>query len=279
MRLRIMILPLAIIVSAAVAILYVKPSFSGMQEAKNSLATKQSQLEEIQSQSQKIQQMKTDWENLGEDKTRVEMALPEGESADFYVSELTSKASRSGVLLSDIKFGGSGGSTAENLPYACGANNDAAAPSGAVQSVASAAPAGAPSAAVVSGQSDLTVPAVPPSCLETIDLSLTAKGSWEQLLDFFKYLEDMNRLSNLQAVSISTEAQTQDQVVSDILSLNISTKIFYKKKNPSAITSMASGLVGQAGLNKKAIENLKQVIFSVYSAPQVPPGGQRNLFK
>jgi len=278
MRLKILILPLAIVVSAAVAIMYIKPAFSSMKELRQSLAVKQAQLDEIKAQNQRIQKIKASWEALGEEKTLVQRALPETKSVDFYVSELTSKASRSGVLLTDIKPGNTV-SNAVNQTSTCESDSASSSSLGAVQSPTNAPPANVSSAPTVSGPEAASSAVAVSSCIDTINLNMNAKGTWEQLLDFFKYLEDMNRISNFQTVAITSGGQTEDQAASDILSVNVSIKAFYKAKSQSALSNMASGLASQTGLNQKAIDKLKNVIFSVYSAPAVSPAGQRNLFK
>ncbi|OGI25243.1 MAG: hypothetical protein A3J76_05340 [Candidatus Moranbacteria bacterium RBG_13_45_13] len=278
MRLKILILPLAIVVSAAVAIMYIKPAFSSMKELRQSLAVKQAQLDEIKAQNQRIQKIKASWEALGEEKTLVQRALPETKSVDFYVSELTSKASRSGVLLTEIKPGNTASNVA-NQTNTCESDSANSSSSGAVQSPTNAPSANVSSVPTVSGPEAASSAVAVSSCIDTINLNMNAKGTWEQLLDFFKYLEDMNRISNFQTVAITSGGQTEDQAASDILSVSVSIKAFYKAKSQSALSNMASGLASQAGLNQKAIDKLKNVIFSVYSAPAVSPVGQRNLFK
>jgi hypothetical protein len=123
MSLKVLIFPISLVVAVAVAIFFIKPAFSEMMSVKSSLAEKENQLENLKNQNQKLQNLKSKWESLAEEKNLVATALPEAENVDSYVSELTSKASRSGILLSGIQASQKGGSvSAETAPsYICGA--------------------------------------------------------------------------------------------------------------------------------------------------------------
>ena len=228
------------------------------------LSEKQSQLDGLNGQSQKLKGLKSSWESLGEEKTLVETALPETENIDIYISELTSKASRSGVLLSGITLAKETVGAASSL-YVCGAAADGSlAPAEAV--------AGTPNISNNPAGSSI-------SCLKTINVSMTAKGTWEQLLDFFKYLEDMNRISNIGETAISVENQAQDQATSDLLSFSVSVNAFFKEGKQIGDAMLVAGIANQGQLNQKAIEKLKTTIYAPYDAPAVSPSGQRNIFK
>lgn len=263
MRLKLLILPLSLVVAVVAVIFFIKPSFSEMMDARSSLQEKQGQLNNLKSQDQKLQSLKSKWESLGEEKTLVATALPETEDVDFYISELVSKASRSGVLLSDIKAGDQQGTTADIPPYFCSASLAAAA-----LSPNANAQAAAPEATQLTD-----------SCLSTMNITLQAKGSWEQLLDFFKYLEDMNRISNAGTVAVSADTQLQGQAPSDVLTANLSVYVFFKDKIKGGNMALAGALAGQGNFNQNAIDKLKGVIYTPYSTPAVSPGGERNIFK
>ena len=272
MRLKVLILPLSLAIAVIVAIFFIKPAFSDMLSSKNALAGKQAQLENLKNQNQKLQAMKTKWEAMADEKNLVATAFPETENVDSYISEITSKASRSGVLLTDIKLGQAAGvGTSQNPDYICSSDSTGA------STAASAQPVGAAAMPDTSGLQ--TLPGSSSACLKAITISLTAKGSWEQMLDFFKYLEDMNRISNIEALTLSTQAQVQDQASSDILSADISANAFFKEKDQSGSMALASNLASQGIFNQKSLDKLKETIYAPYDAPAVSPSGQRNIFK
>lgn len=288
-----LILPLSLAGAVLVAIFFIKPSFSEMMTFKDALATKEKQFESLKDQTQKLQAMKTKWEAMAEEKNLVETAFPETEDVDSYISEITSKASRSGVLLTNIKLDQkSGAETGQGPGYICGndltgglAQAGVAQPAGTSatpqpQATGGVAMPAAPGASNVSGLQDLSVSASSSSsCLKAIGISLSAKGSWEQLLDFFKYLGDMNRISNIETVAMSAETLSQDQTASDVLSADISANAFFKEKAQSGSMALASNLAGQGSFNQKSLEKLKETIYAPYDAPTMSPSGQRNIFK
>lgn len=265
MSLKVLIFPLSLAVAVAVAIFFIKPAFSDMMSVKNSLAEKNAQLENLKNQNQKLQNLKSKWESLAEEKNLVATALPEAENVDSYVSELTSKASRSGILLTDMQVAqkSESASTETNPAYVCGA-----VPVGDASQAA-----GAP----VSG--DITGAGGPNSCLDKVGISLKAAGSWEQILDFFKYLEDMNRMSNINSISLAAGTLTQGQTSSDLLTADISAAAFFKAKSQGGNAMLAGSLAGQENFNQKAMEKLKEIIYSPYDVPAVSPNGERNIFK
>ena len=278
MRLKVLILPLSLAIAVIVAIFFIKPAFSDMLSSKNALAGKQAQLENLKNQNQKLQAMKTKWEAMADEKNLVATAFPETENVDSYISEITSKASRSGVLLTDIKLGQAGSvGTSQNPDYICGDDLTGGMAQAGASTTASAQPVGAAAAPDTSGLQ--TLPGSSSACLKAITISLTAKGSWEQMLDFFKYLEDMNRISNIEALTLSTQAQVQDQASSDILSADISANAFFKEKDQSGSMALASNLASQGIFNQKSLDKLKETIYAPYDVPTVSPSGQRNIFK
>jgi hypothetical protein len=168
----------------------------------------------------------------------------------------------------------SGGTGNQSASYVCGAglSGDLTQADFSAQSQPSGASL-SPEAVGITGAENLPV-----SCLDTIGVSMTTVGSWEQILEFFKYLEDMNRISNIEAVSLSSKSQSQEQPSVDLLSANISTLAFLKKKSQGN-AALASSLAGQGNFNQKAIEKLKETIYAPYDAPDVSPSGERNIFK
>jgi Tfp pilus assembly protein PilO len=280
MRLKVLILPLSLAIAVIAAIFFIKPVLSDIMNFKTVLADKQSQLENLKNQTQKLQTMKTKWNAMADEKNLVATAFPETSDVDAYISEITSKASRSGVLLTDIKLDKKNSAGTDQKPdYICNDSLTAGLNQGIAPSPDTAAqPATASSASPdVSGSQALTVS--PSSCLKSFSISLTAKGSWEQMLDFFKYLEDMNRVSNIEALSLSTGTQSQDQASSDILTADISANAFFKEKAQSGSMALASSLANQGSFNQNALEKLKETVYAPYDVPAMSPSGERNIFK
>ncbi|HLM84085.1 MAG TPA: hypothetical protein VK254_02675, partial [Candidatus Bathyarchaeia archaeon] len=87
--LKVLILPISLVIAVVAIIFFIKPSFSEMMSAKKSVQEKQSQLDSLKSQNQKLQGMKSKWNSLTDEKTLVATALPDLENVDAYVSELT----------------------------------------------------------------------------------------------------------------------------------------------------------------------------------------------
>jgi len=281
-RLKILILPISLVLVVVTIIFFIKPSFSDMNTAKAMLSQKQSQLDGLDGQSQSLKKLASDWTSLGDEKTLVGAALPEKENIDIYMSELTSKASRSGILLSSVQLEkkSSNFESTGISSYICGEN--AAGPLVSTNTPApSSTPATTATGIEVPGDVSAGLASSSGGCLKMSKVSITAKGTWEQLLGFLKYLEDMNRISNIDKVDVSVDnqGQGQDQAPSDLLSVVVSINVFFKEGKQIGDTMLAAGPASQIQLNKKAIEKLKEAIYSPYAAPLVSPSGERNIFK
>ena len=132
--------------------------------------------------------MKTKWEAMADEKNLVATAFPETEDVDSYISEITSKASRSGVLLTDISLDqqNSGGAGPESGLY-LQRGFDRRHGSGRCSSPQPPAATAAQSACGTSDASGLqNLSGSSSSCLKAVAISLKAKGSWEQMLGFFQ---------------------------------------------------------------------------------------------
>lgn len=269
-KFKVFILPLSLAIAVLIVVLVVKPSFDNLGIARQNLAEKQDQLEKLKQQNQKLQQLKTSWDAMAEEKNLVNAAVPADKNVDAYISELTAKAARSGVLLSDIKM--SQTSASSTPAYVCGAGSVGATTGDGSSS--SAASSSYQPGATSSASGTLLPASAGGNCLTAIPVSLSFKGSWEQFLDFSKYLQEMSRLSNVTEISIAPDIQG-----SDLLSVNLTAGIFHKTKESAGNQTAASLLASQAGFNKTAIENLKQIVYAPYEVPVVSPLGERNLFK
>jgi len=237
-------------------------------------ADKGKQLESLKSQNQKLQSLKSKWDSMGDEKNLVDTAFPDEENVDSYISEITSKASRSGILLTDIKLDSANAAeTDANPDYICGNDSNGDPSQVAISQAATDGTMQTP------GASGSGSGASASNCLQTVEISLSASGSWEQLLDFFKYLEDMNRISNIQSVSLSAASQIQSETPSNILSAEVSANAFFKGKNQNGNMTLANNLASQGNFNQNAIEKLKNAIYASYDVPAVAPAGERNMFQ
>ena len=177
MRLKILILPLSLALTVVAIVFFIKPSFSDMSATKAILSQKQLQLNGLNEQSQNLKKLASDWGSLGEEKTLVEAALPVNQNIDVYISELTSKASRSGIFLSDVQVEetSSGLESAGGSSYACGENALG-------DSVSASAPSNV-SGSESAGSMPIDLANSSGGCLKMVKVSITAKGTWEQLLE------------------------------------------------------------------------------------------------
>jgi Tfp pilus assembly protein PilO len=261
MSLKVLIFPISLVLAAVVAILFIKPAFSDMNAAKKDLTVEQASLESLKMKNEKLQAAKAKFNALAEEKNLVFSALPESDDVDTYVSEITSKANRSGVLLSEVSADKVQGGSEASRSYVCSENSGAG---------SSAGSAVAPAA--VDGS---VAPALPvQDCVEAVNASLALQGTWEQLLDFLKYLEDMNRISNISGLEIDTSAES-----GDVLEINISLSSFFKENSGSSNAAVVDNLAGQGTINQNALDRLKEIIYAPFAAPDVAPAGERNLFK
>lgn len=268
--LRVVILPLAIAFVVMFAVLFVKPAYDKMKAEKENAAAAGQQLENLQKQNAKLTELKSKWETM-EEKKLVQGALPNEEDVENYMSELYERVSRSGALLSKFEIQESRSS--KTHPYLCGSSADAA---------ALAETAQAPSDAGAEG--DLPVagatPPAPTLCANSVETAISATGSWEQILDLFKYMEDTNRVANIEKASIRLANQTgQEGGSGDLLNADMTLNIFYKPKsetgNAAAMSSLASG--GQ--FDEETLEKLESLIFAAFEEPGVSEVSERNIFK
>lgn len=284
MSLKVFIFPISLVVAVAVAILFIKPAYSDMNAAKKKLQSDQTSLESLKIKNQKLQKLKTEFEALSSESDLVFSALPKENKGEIYISELTSKASRSGVLLSSVVLGDqqSGSSKGYKISYECGSDSNgtenqaaeiSAAPATGTPKTGAASPAG-----TMNPMGDMSSPVgIANVCVKRIGISLDVKGTWEQMLDFLKYLEDMNRISNVNSVEISSSS-SEGQDISDILTASIDLSVFFKEES-SIGQGVADSLASQGALNQSSLEKLKEVVYAQYAAPEVLSAGERDIFK
>lgn len=257
---KVLILPLAGAFVVMMSVLYIKPAYDQMQSFRKSQAEKQQQLDVLQKQNQELAILKNKWNSMEEERTLVETALPAKNDVENYISELYGRASRSGILLNGIT---SDEKISTSEAYICGSLSNPSV-----------------SAADLSG-TDGSPASISRSCVNSVSVKLTASGSWDQIVNFFKYLEDTNRIANITSVSIKSnqKSNSDEQSPSDLVNATVALSVYYKQKSEVNSPSVASDLVSSKGINEDVIKKLNEIVFAPYVAPDVSESGERNIFK
>ncbi|MDD3487463.1 MAG: type 4a pilus biogenesis protein PilO [Candidatus Moranbacteria bacterium] len=261
MRFKVLILPLALTLTVVLLVFFVKPAFSDMMQAKNGLEQNQAALANVQAKNQKLQNLKSQWSSLMEDRSLVETALPDSEDVDAFIAEIVSKANLSGVLVSQIDKDQQIQSTSS--AYICKGGEDA--------TDASMSDDGT--------YSEDNALAVSSSCVDPLPINLSVRGSWEQVLELLKYVEDMNRIVNINLINFALSMDSDQEQSSDLLTASIGFDGFLKKKDDSTGSVSAENLASQGKFNENALNKLKNSIYAPFSAPSVSSGEVRNIFK
>ncbi|OGI27598.1 MAG: hypothetical protein A2359_04720 [Candidatus Moranbacteria bacterium RIFOXYB1_FULL_43_19] len=278
--LKVLILPLSLALVVMISIVFIKPALVRMNANRKTLAQNEEKLTALQAQTQKMDSLKRIFESL-EEKKLVSVALPEDESIEDYLSELYQRASRSGVLVTDFSVSENSSTNTEQA-YSCGAVAS-------LQSTASFSgnsPAQTPQTNGSSPVANDTIaggvsPAVVPACANISSVQISVEGNWEQLLSFYKYLADSNRIANMEAINISSKGQSsQDETSSaDLLSSKLTLAIHSKEKKEVSDMSSVNALVAGAGFDLGVLNKLKEIVYAPYEEPLVSETGERNIFK
>jgi len=256
---KVLMVPITVGLAFVASVLYVKPAYDEMQLAKRNQAELKKQLSNLEGQNKKLSELKTKWDSMSEEKTLVEGSLPSDLSTDYYLAQLYDQASRSGVLLNSVSMNSKNEAIEE---YAC--------EPGTASVVASSSSSSQDS----SGSSKSSKSAVPASsCVSTASAMLEVSGNWDQLVNFFKYLEETNRIANVTSVDIATSEG------SDLLNIKVQTSIYYKEKSSTRSPSVASSLTSGKGFEEGVIKKLNELVFTPYVAPSISESGERNIFK
>jgi len=272
---KVFVLPLAAVFVVLMSVLYIKPAFDEMQTLKKAQADNQQQLNNLQKQNQKLAELKNQWDSMANDTSLAQAALPAKSDMEDYLAELNTRANRSGVLLGSVS---SDEKSSVLESAACGSSVNPA-------SAAAVGLSGGESSAGGATQGNMPVAgsspaAAPQSCANAASVALSASGSWDQLINFFKYLEDTNRIANITSVAIGSQPNVSDQQsAGDLLNASISLSVFYKEKNEVGSSSVVSALASGQGFEESVIKRLNEVVFAPYVPPVVSASGERNIFK
>jgi Tfp pilus assembly protein PilO len=272
--LKVLILPLSLALVVMISILFIKPAFEDMNTNRKAVAQNKEKLAALEAQTRKLDELKKTFESL-EEKKIVEAALPAGKNAEDYLSELYQRASRSGVLVGSFTVAESSSSGASS--YVCGA---LAAVPGASPDASSLAE-GAPDENISGSDSaSSAVSSLAASCAQGSTVQILAEGTWDQLLSFYKYLADSNRIANVSQISISPKSQAPvEGSGSDLLASQISLDVFYKPKSAASNAATVGTLAGGSGFNQGILKKLKEIVYAPYQEPAVSETGERNFFK
>ncbi|OGI25212.1 MAG: hypothetical protein A3J76_03450 [Candidatus Moranbacteria bacterium RBG_13_45_13] len=277
--LKALILPLALALIVMMIIFFIKPVFSEMMANRNSLETKRGELAKLQEQSRKLNQLKESMLSM-EDRNLISVALPESVDVEDYLNEFYQRAARSGVLVSDFAI--SDASSLSQPSYVCGvaANSQA----GTVSSSGAGTGATNPNTTLDNSGTDATAFAATSSCVLGSAVSATLKGSWDQILSFYQYLFDTNRIANVREISLAVglmagQALTEE-AKTDLLETKVSLNIFYKPKSEMSDSGTVNTLAGSGEIKADVLKKLAdEIIYSPYEAPSVSESGERNIFK
>jgi Tfp pilus assembly protein PilO len=270
MRLKVLILPVSLVLAVIMLIFFIKPAYTDMMQAKSNLEANKIKLVDVQSKNQKLQKLKLEWQSFSNERNLVLSALPDSENMDAFFSEIITKAGRSGVLLTKIEQSKPNQTgTTTNSSYICGAE-------GAAGSGAAASSTEIGGATGANANSELEASSI--VCLNAVSISLSVRGNWDQVLDFFKYMEDMNRVANINTATITASDSQQGQS-SDLLNIEISMTGFMKKKDQNFNSVSADNLASQGKFNQSGLNKLKNAVYAPYAVEPVSPVGVRNVFK
>ncbi len=272
--LKVFILPLSLAVFALALIFYVKPEYDEMRKAKTGAESNRQELQNLQQESVKLSELKNNFESMEEVKV-ISAALPENKSTEDYLVELYQRASRSGIALDSFDVS----ETPENsLTNICGASGQGSANSSGLAAADSALPAENGLEDTGAGLPGATVS---PPCLGSVGFEVSVKGTWDQLLSFFRYLTDSNRIANIRKVDLSstTSSGPEGQQPSDLISAKISLEAYAKPKSKSGNEELLGTLASGSGFNKEIIKKIQETVYAPYEPPLVSETGERNLFK
>lgn len=262
---KILVVPVAVALALLASILYVKPAYDEMQSAKKEQARLKDQQSKLEDQNKKLSDLKTKWEAMSDERTLVDGSIPVDTSIDYYLSQLYEQASKSGVLLSSVS---------KNIKselgesYACGAKVGPE-----VSQSISSSQDDASGAETTSAPKKSKSAATGSPCANVVSINVEINGSWDQVLNFLKYLESTNRIANVSSIEISGSTSN------DLLRVKIQTSVYFKDKTSNGSSTLASGLMSGKGFEEGVIKKLNAIIFAPYVAPSVSETGERNIFK
>ncbi|MBM4401459.1 MAG: hypothetical protein FJ045_05875 [Crenarchaeota archaeon] len=279
--LKVLILPVSLAAVAMIFIVYIQPEYSEMRKIKTSILDKETQLAGLEAQNVRLAELKKILESMDEVKI-VNSALPDNEAAENYLAELYQRAVRSGVAMSALAISESAAGSVAGI---C----QGEAQSSADLSQAPDAPVGGPVYAAgnssTPGDTDASASAanaaVSSSCARGLSFQISVKGSWDQLLAFFGYLADSNRIANVSKVNLATASASGqgEQQATDIISATISMEAYVKPKSSASDAGALRTLASGAGFSKDIIRKVNEIIYSPYEPPLVSETGERNFFK
>lgn len=262
---KVIIVPTAFGLALLASILYVKPAFDEMRSIKKEQTELKSQLGKFEDQNKKLINLKAKWDTMSDEKTLVDGSLPIDSSADYFLAQLYEQASKSGVILNGVS------TSAKSLywgSYVCGSKAGPVV----TESSDSSENDSTDTEEVPKSKKSQSAGAAS-SCVNATTATIDINGTWDQLLNFFKYLGSTHRIANIRSVDISSGNE------SDILTVEITALVYNKEKTTDESGEIASSLKSGKGFEESVIKDLKAIVFAPYVAPSVSGSGDRNIFK
>jgi Tfp pilus assembly protein PilO len=296
--LKVLILPFSIALVIMITVFFARPLYVEVNDLKKSSEENKNKLSQLEAQEKAMNELENSF-NAMEERGVVTAALPEKEEIDNYLSEFYGRVSRSGILLKSflkseetVEFSDTYSCGKEQLVDSQASGASAAAPASGASTAAPAAGGGSPGAPALGtgganpGIGDITAQqAMPlastsqPACAKNTIVNITASGNWDQVINFFKFIEDTSRIANIRNVSLGNEQSTSQESSGDAISISASISIFNKPKNGIISPALISSLASKKGFDKAIINKIESAIYGSFEVPKVEKVGTRNLFK
>jgi len=275
---RVVILPLSLGIVVIMSILFIKPLLFQVLDYRGSIEEGKKQLSDLEVQYQKLSQLKSEWQSM-EEKKIIEVALPQDESVENFLTETYQRAARSGVIMSN--FSAKSG-TADSLCSAAGG----AAGTATAESPSSGVSVGDASPDSADFQNTAGAAGSAASCTASVPTQVSFSGNWDQVLNFLKYSTDSNRIANLKSLTISPKGRSSggvessgEQAPSDVLSVVVTLEAYYQPKSGTSSPAAIKALASEAGFSENVLKKVQEIVYAPYEPPLVSETGERNIFK
>jgi Tfp pilus assembly protein PilO len=180
-----------------------RPASSELKKIKADTVASQAQVAQLQTELVRLQGLKANEGKLRADETKFKIALPSDPAVSDFIRKVQDAANKSGLDFLSI---------APSMPSAPTAAGPAPAPAPAASPAPSASPGASPAA--------VAQPATVPG-LQTIAISITAKGKFFPMKDFIHRMERLPRALKVNSFSVSAGGQGASPDLSVSLSLAI----------------------------------------------------------
>ncbi len=104
MKVKLLFVPMAIVISVVVSIWMTKPTYDSLKSNKNEIKKIEKELATVSQQRQAMQQAKSSYESLDSDQKLIDNALPEEKNPEDLYAELVSKLTEANFFTNKISF-------------------------------------------------------------------------------------------------------------------------------------------------------------------------------